>query len=130
MSIELTSLTLVVLFTSLMWMPFIANVVSIRGVGQALGYPESPAPLDAWANRVDRAHRNAVDNLMIFAPLVLVLQLGGISNDATMLACMVYVVSRVVHFFALVFAIPVIKSLSFMLAAVCQVVLAIAILAA
>jgi len=129
MSIELTSLTLVVLFTSLMWMPFIANVVSVRGVSQALGYPESPAPLNAWADRVDRAHRNAVDNLVIFAPLVLVLQLAEISSDATVLACMVYVVSRVIHFFALVFAIPVIKTLSFMLACVCQLILAIAILA-
>lgn len=130
MSIELISLTLVVLFTSLMWMPFIANVVSVRGLSHALGYPISPAPLSGWADRVDRAHRNAVENLVIFAPLVLVLELSGGSSDATRLACMVYVVSRVVHFFTLVFAIPVIKSLSFMLAAACQVILAVAILTA
>jgi len=111
-----------------MWLPYMANVVGVRGVTDALGYPSSPIDVALWASRVDRAHHNAVENLIIFAPLVLIAHVAGISNEATVMACIVYAIARVVHFFTLVLAVPVIKSLSFMIGSACQVVLALAIL--
>jgi len=130
MTTELISLTLVVLFTALMWLPYMANLVSVRGVSDALGYPTNPTAVAQWANRVHRAHRNAVENLVIFAPLVLVAHVTGISNDTTVLVCVVYGISRAVHFFTFVLAVPVIKSLSFIIGSACQVVLALFILLA
>lgn len=128
MTTELICLTLVTLFTSLMWMPYMANVVSVRGVSDALGYPGNPTAVSLWASRVDRAHRNGIENLVIFAPLVLIAHLAGVNNEITSLACIVYVIARVLHFFTLVFAVPVVKSLSFMAGSICQVVLALSIL--
>jgi uncharacterized MAPEG superfamily protein len=130
MTIELTSLTAIILFTGLMWLPYIANVVRVRGLTDALGYPDDPKSVAQWADRMDRAHRNAIENLMIFAPLVLIAHMAGISNQTTVMACIIYAVVRVVHFFSLTFAIPVIKSLSFMIGSACQVLLAITLLLA
>jgi len=128
MTIELICLTLITLFTALMWLPYMVNVVDVRGVSDALGYPRNPADVSQWASRVDRAHRNAVENLVIFAPLVLIAHTAGISNETTVLSCIIYGFARVVHFFTLMLAVPVIKSLSFMIGSACQVVLALAIL--
>ena len=128
MTTELMSLTLVALFTSLMWLPYMVNVVGVRGVADALGYPSNPIDVALWASRVDRAHRKAVENLAIFAPLALIAHVAGISNETTVMAGVVYSFARVVHFFTLVLAVPVIKSLSFMVGSACQIVLAFAIL--
>ncbi|WP_298773894.1 MAPEG family protein [uncultured Shewanella sp.] len=128
MPTELISLTLITLLTALMWVPYMFNLVKVRGISDALGYPSGPADVAEWAGRVDRAHRNAIENLAIFAPLVLIVHVTGISSDATVIASVVYCLTRVAHFFMLVFAIPIIKSISFMIGSICQLVLAIAIL--
>ena len=77
MTLEVTCLTAITLFTGLLWIPYIANVVGVRGPPDALGHPENPMPVAPRAGRVDRAHRNAVENLVIFAPLVLVAYVAG-----------------------------------------------------
>ena len=38
----------------------------------AVGYPATPKPLAPWAQRMKAAHYNAVENLVLFAALVLV----------------------------------------------------------
>lgn len=130
MTSELTYLTAVTLFTALMWIPFIFNVVVIRGFKDATGYPDDPKPVRPWALRIGKAHGNAVENLTVFAPLVLVAHVAGVSNDITVLACGVYFVARIVHFFSFVFAIPVVKSIAFQTGALCQIMLAWQLLAA
>lgn len=124
MTSELTYLTAITLFTALIWIPKILHVVTSRGIKDAFGYPQEPAALAAWANRVDRAHVNAVENLAVFAPLVLVAHAASISNEITVLACLVYLWARVLHFFLLTFAVPVLKSVAFMVGFGCQVAIA------
>lgn len=124
MTPELFSLTIVAVFTALMWVPKVLNLMTIRGTKDALGYPSEPAALDAWAERVDRAHVNAVENLMIFAPLVIVAHLTGVSNETTALASLVYCWTRIAHFFLLTFAIPVAKTLAFIVGFGCQMAIA------
>jgi uncharacterized MAPEG superfamily protein len=46
------------------------------------------------------AHYNAVENLVVFAALVLVAQDAGVSNNATIMACMIYFWARVAHLVA------------------------------
>ena len=45
MSSELMSLTAVTVFTAVLWMPYILNMILIRGITDAVGYPDNPAPL-------------------------------------------------------------------------------------
>ena len=123
MTSELTSLTRVVALTSLLWIPYILNAVMVRGIVDAVGYPEDPKPLAPWATRMKAAHYNAVENLVVFATLVLILHVAGITNDTTVLACQVYFWARLVHFVVYGLAVPWVRTLSFAIAWLCIVAL-------
>ena len=58
---ELTYLTWATAFTALMWMPYILNMIIVRGLINAVGYSENPKPLAPWAARMKQAHSNAVE---------------------------------------------------------------------
>ena len=72
MRTELFYLALVATFTALMWIPYVLNRFAVWGINDTVGYPDNPKPLAPWAERLKRAHANAVENLVVFATLVLV----------------------------------------------------------
>lgn len=121
MTSELTSLTWVVVLNAVMWMPYIINTIMVRGLIDAVGYPDEPKPLSAWAARMKAAHYNAVENLVIFAALVLIANAAGVSNETTVLACHVYFWARVVHLLSYTLAIPWVRTLSFAVGWLCQI---------
>ena len=129
MSVELKYLVFVATFTALMWIPYILNMIMVRGLLDAVGYPENPKPLAPWATRMKAAHYNAIENLAVFAALVLVAHAAGIKGEATALACVIYFWARVVHFLAYTFAIPWVRTLAFAVGFGCQLTLACRILA-
>ena len=98
MTRELFWLTLTVILTGLLWVPYIINRCQIRGLGGAMANPaRNDKPHAEWANRLMFAHDNAVENLVIFAPLVLILNAIDYSTQWTVLACAVYFWARVAH---------------------------------
>lgn len=123
MTSELTSLTWVVTLNALMWMPYVVNAILVRGLVDVVGYPEAPRPLSGWASKMKAAHYNAVENLVVFAPLVLIVHIAGFSNDVTIMACQVYFWARLVHLLSYTMAIPWIRTLSFAVGWACQVAL-------
>ncbi len=123
MTMELMYLTWVSLFTGVMWVLYILNTIGVRGLLDTVGYPESPLPLSPWADRMKKAHSNAVENLVVFAPLVFVVHLSGTSNEMTTLACMVYFWARVTHYIVYTFGIPLIRTLAFAVGFACQLLL-------
>jgi uncharacterized MAPEG superfamily protein len=129
MTVELKYLALVAAFTALMWIPYILNMIMVRGVMDAVGYPDNPKPMAPWATRMKAAHYNAVENLVVFAALVLVAHLAGVKGEATALACIVYFWARIVHFAAYTFRIPFARTLAFVVGFGCQITLACKILA-
>ncbi len=48
MTAELTYLTWVTAFTALMWIPYILNMITVRGVLEAVGYPANPKPMSPF----------------------------------------------------------------------------------
>lgn len=120
MTPELKYLACVSLFTALLWVPYILNTIAVRGVMDAVGYPEHPKPLAPWAQRMKAAHYNAVENLVVFAALVLVAHAVGVSNEITVMASAVYFWARVVHFAAYTFRIPWVRTLAFVAGFACQ----------
>ena len=128
MTTELNYLTLVALLTALMWIPYILNMIVVRGLVDAVGYPDDPKPLSDWASRMKAAHANAIENLVIFTALVLVVEAGGLNNGATAIACTIYFWARLVHIVVYTFGIPWARTLSFVVAFGCQVALALQIL--
>ena len=121
MTSELTSLIWVTALTAFLWIPYTLNTIVVRGLMDVVGYPADPKPLAEWAQKMQAAHANAVENLVVFAALVLIANAAGVSNETTVLACTVYFWSRVVHLLAYTFAIPWVRTLSFVAGFACQV---------
>ena len=113
MTPELTSLTWVAALQAVIWVPYILNAVMVRGLIDAVGYPDRPKPLSDWAERMKKAHYNAVENLVLFATLVLIAHAAGVGNETTVLVCKVYFWARLVHVLAYTFAVPWVRTLSF-----------------
>jgi len=128
MNTELTYLTLTTALTAVIWVPYILNMISVRGLKDAVGYPENPKPLAPWAARMKAAHVNAVENLVVFAALVLIAHAAGIHNGATAAACVVFFWARVVHVGVYTFGIPLVRTLAFAVGFGAQVTLVLQIL--
>ena len=124
MKLELLWLVFVTMFTAILWLPYILDRIAVRGLIDAVGYPENPKPQSPWARRMMAAHANAVENLVVFAALVLAAHAAGVSNNATVLACTVYFWARVVHLLAYTFAVPWVRTLAFAVGFGSQVTLA------
>lgn len=113
MKTELFYLALVTALTGVLWVPYILDRVATRGLMGAVGYPDSPKPQSAWAQRLMKAHANAVENLVIFATLVLLAHAAGVTSAAIGTAAVVYFWARVVHAVGYTFAVPWVRTLSF-----------------
>ena len=126
---ELYCLTLISVATALMWVPYVLARMTTHGVLRAIGTPGPDYPVDEpWADRARRAHLNAIENLTVFAPLVLVGAIIDVSNRATVLSAQVYVAARLVHYVIYVAGIPVIRTLAFLIGACATIVIAMALL--
>lgn len=65
----------------------------IRLVGNRDGWPE----ITGWGGRAARAHRNMLENLVLFAALVLVAVATGKTNEMTLLGAQIFFWARVAH---------------------------------
>lgn len=126
---ELYWLTLTVVMTGLMWVPYIVNRLLEQGPLNALWDPQGEtATRVPWADRMMRAHQNATENLVIFAPLVLALQIAGITSILTVTACATYFFARLTHYVVFTLGIPALRVLAFAVGVSAQVILALALL--
>ena len=128
MSRELTWLTLTVILTGVLWIPYILDRIMVRGLMGAMANPSrNDKAQSAWAQRLYFAHTNAVENLVVFAALVLILDARGHSTESTALACAVYFWARLAHAVVYTMGVPVLRTLAFAVGFAAQVVLAVAI---
>ena len=103
---SMRSLTYVVLLTALMWTPYIADQCYANGQAQFLWldglwtkmqYADEKklhVPMHPWAARAAAAHKNAVENLVLFAPLVFLCHIAAVDAD---LPALVYLVGRLFY---------------------------------
>ena len=97
----------VCMYTLLMWSTYIgAECVSngtidylwLDGLWKKMQYCDDKlmrVPSPPWAYRTKEAHRNAVENLVVFAPLVILCLQAGIDVDTP---AAVYLYARLAHF--------------------------------
>jgi uncharacterized MAPEG superfamily protein len=129
MSHELFWLIMTTAMTGVMWIPYILDRIIVRGLMGAMANPDpKDAPQSPWAQRLMAAHRNAVENLVIFAPLVLATQdlNVNLATPTTTIACQLYFWSRLVHAAVYTAGIPVLRTLAFAGGFVAQVMLVLA----
>lgn len=113
MSTELYWMTLTVLMTALFWVPYVVDRYAVS----------------LWAQRAIRAHENAVENLAIFVPAVLAATALHVSTPVTRAAAVAYFFARLAHFFIYMFGVPVMRTLTFAVGWVAQILVLISVLA-
>jgi uncharacterized MAPEG superfamily protein len=116
MTPELKYLALISVFTALMWLPYVLNIMMNNNINAALGYPETPLIMSPWAERLKKAHYNAVENLVLFAAVVLIASEMEISNAATISASAAYFWARIAHAVFYAAGIPYLRTLSWAVA--------------
>jgi uncharacterized MAPEG superfamily protein len=128
MTRELLWLTLTIILTGVMWVPYIVDRIMIRGLMGAMANPSrNDPPQSPWAQRLYFAHTNAVENLVVFAALVLILDTQGIASEGTAIACAVYFWARLAHAVIYVMGIPVLRTLAFAVGFAAQAALVLAV---
>lgn len=116
LSPELTYTALSAALTGVLWMPIIANRLLEMGVWKALKNPEPDLrPHADWAYRLANAHRNAIENLVVFAPLALAVHMQGLGAPVTALACMLFFWSRVAHAVIYTMGVPLLRTIAFLI---------------
>ena len=109
----------VCMYTLLMWSTYIGaecysngtvNYLWLDGLWKKMQYCDEEfmrVPPPKWALRAKEAHRNAVENLVVFAPCVALCLHHGIDAD---LPASVYFYARLLHFPAQIIAVPVTRT--------------------
>jgi len=92
--------------TLLVWsvaLAFVQVVVVAQGATMQVGLPtlagnrENLPEMRGWVGRAQRAHRNMIENLVLFAALVLVAVVAGRTSATTLLGAQIFFWSRVVY---------------------------------
>lgn len=129
MSPELTWVAATALITALMWVPYILSLLGQVGIAAALADTEHDATLEAaWARRSKRAHANAVENLVVFAPLAIGIHLAGLGSGTTATLCAVFFYSRLAHYAVYTAGVPYLRTPLFAVGWVCVILLALILL--
>jgi uncharacterized MAPEG superfamily protein len=77
-------------------------ITLLAAIGQVgfvplMGNRENIPRLDGWAGRAQRAYRNMLENLLIFAVLILAAQLSGKGSPATALGAQLFFWARLIY---------------------------------
>ena len=67
------------------------------GLLPLIGNRENMPTLTGWAGRAQRAHRNMLENLVLFAALVLVASASGKANGVTLLGAEIFLWARLAY---------------------------------
>ena len=97
MTVELSMLVWAVALT------FVQVVIAASGATMQLGLPalagnrQNMPELTGWAARAQRAHRNMLESLVLFAALVLTVQATGTANEMTALGAQLFFWARLAY---------------------------------
>ena len=101
--------------TLLVWsatLAFVQVLVAVQGTMMQVGLPalagnrEALPEIKGWAGRAQRAQRNMVENLLLFAALVLAAVAAGKTNDMTLLGAQIFFWARLVYAAVYIAGIP------------------------
>lgn len=91
---------------------FVLVLIAVSGATLEVGLPklagnrEGLPEMHGWAGRAARAHRNMLENLILFAVLVLIAQIVGVRNEMTLLGAQLFFWGRVAHAIIYIAGIP------------------------
>lgn len=103
---ELSLLVWAVLLT------LVQAVVAVQGALMQVGLPalagnrEGLPEIKGWGGRAARAHRNMLENLVLFAALVLAAVIAGKTNSTTLLGAQIFLYARIVYAVVYIAGVP------------------------
>jgi uncharacterized MAPEG superfamily protein len=100
------ALTLVLAFVAVL------GAMGQVGLPKLAGNREDMPEITGWAGRAIRAHRNMLENLILFAILVLTAKAVGVSNATTVLGAQLFFWGRVAHAVIYLIGIPWLRTLA------------------
>ena len=101
--------------TLLVWavlLAFVQMLIAAQGAMMQVGLPalagnrEGLPEIKGWGGRAARAHRNMLENLLLFAALVLVAVAAGKTNATTLLGAQIFLYARLAYAVVYVAGIP------------------------
>ncbi|HZV20034.1 MAG TPA: MAPEG family protein [Hyphomicrobiales bacterium] len=97
MPLELKLLVWSVALTFILVVIAVSGATHEIGLGTLAGNRQDFPEMKGWAGRAQRAHRNMLESLVLFASLILVAQITGKLNAMTALGAQLFFWARVAH---------------------------------
>ena len=91
-------------------------VVAVQGALMQVGLPklagnrEGMPEIKGWGGRAARAHRNMIENLVLFAALVLAAVVAGKTNDMTLLGAQIFLYARIAYAVVYIAGLPWVRT--------------------
>ena len=91
-------------------------VIAVHGALMQVGLPmlagnrEGMPEIKGWGGRAARAHRNMLENLVLFAVLVLAAVVAGKTNDTTLLGAQIFLYARIAYALVYIAGLPWIRT--------------------
>ena len=110
MTPEITQLIWAIALTFAQMLVAATGSVTQVGLMPLIGNREGMPPRTGWAGRAERAHRNMLENLVLFAGLVLAAGIAGVSNETTILGAQLFFWGRLAYAVIYVIGLPWIRT--------------------
>lgn len=91
-------------------------VIAVQGALMQVGLPmlagnrEGMPAITGWGGRAARAHKNMVENLVLFAALVLIAAVAGKTNAMTLLGAQIFLYARIAYALVYIIGLPWIRT--------------------
>ena len=112
MTVELTMLFWAVVLAFLQVLVSVILCTKQAGLTELAGNRDTFMP-EGIAGRATRAHRNMLENLPLFAALVLIVHVAGLSSDASVLGAQIFVIARLAAAIIYIIGIPWLRTAAF-----------------
>lgn len=96
---------------------FVQVLIAATGANQQVGLPtlagnrEGLPEIAGWAGRARRAHLNMIENLVLFAALVLIAAAAGKANATTAMGAMIFFWGRLAYAVIYLIGVPWLRTL-------------------
>jgi uncharacterized MAPEG superfamily protein len=121
----------------LLWavgLAFLQVLIAVQGAVMQVGLPalagnrEGLPEITGWAGRARRAHRNMIENLVLFTALVFLVIAAGKSNQMTALGAELFLWGRVAYALVYMGGFPWIRTLAWVVSVAGMILMAIQLL--
>ena len=115
---------------------FVQMLVAATGANTQVGLPtlagnrEGLPDMMGWAGRARRAHLNMIENLVLFAALVLITAISGKANAATAMGAMIFFWARLAYAVIYLIGIPWLRTLAWFVSVIGMAMIALVLLQA